>query len=86
MENETPKQKFERELKEKQKAHLEQVRRNIESEWIPCEHDKCNECFGTGINKKGKVCFNHYKNCTCPKCRTTPGNYTPFKNYFYATK
>lgn len=81
MEKETPKQKFERELKEKQIAHLEGIRKRLEVEWTPCKHDLCSDCFGTSIKRDGTAC-SHYLVCNCPKCSTSLGRtYSPFRNF-----
>lgn len=34
---------------------------------IPCAHDRCPECHGTGRKKNGEICV-HMISCRCPKC------------------
>ena len=77
---ETNKEKYERELKEKQRAQLEGVRKRLEANWTPCKHDECTECFGTSIKRNGTVC-SHYLVCNCPKCSVPLGaSYSPYRS------
>lgn len=34
---------------------------------MPCLHDQCNECHGSGKKQDGSPCI-HYLSCNCPKC------------------
>jgi hypothetical protein len=34
---------------------------------IPCIHDTCELCFGTGLKRDGTPCI-HYIACPCPRC------------------
>lgn len=34
---------------------------------IPCLHDQCIECFGSGKKQDGSPCI-HFISCNCPKC------------------
>lgn len=67
---ETEKQRYERELAERQRQHLQNVQGNIDSNWRPCMHDQCTECHGTGVKTNGSPCI-HMINCPCPKCTPT---------------
>lgn len=63
------KEKYEQELAEKRRKHFENLNRKpVEIEFIPCSHDECDECHGTGINKLGRPCV-HMISCRCPKCQ-----------------
>lgn len=64
---------YEKDLREKQKRHLEEVNKNDgwgkgRLPWKPCRHDGCSECHGTGIRKDGSTCV-HMISCDCPRCR-----------------
>jgi len=71
------KEDYERDLKKKQKEHLDRVQQNHPMEWVespeipwqPCMHDQCSECHGTGIKHDGSMCV-HMISCPCPKCST----------------
>lgn len=67
---ETEKQRYERELAERQRQHLENVLGNSSRNWRPCMHDQCTECHGTGIKANGSTCI-HGISCPCPKCTPT---------------
>lgn len=58
---------YERDLAERQRKHLEQLRQSSEHAWRPCLHDSCPTCAGTGVNKFGGSCV-HGISCPCPKC------------------
>lgn len=58
---------YEEELKRRQEEHLEGIRKAHDIHWIPCMHDSCPECVGTGIRKDGSPCV-HGISCPCPKC------------------
>lgn len=58
---------YEKELHNRQKEHLEKVMKNTQPHWQPCMHDKCNECYGTGVKIDGTQCV-HSISCPCPKC------------------
>lgn len=60
------KEKYERELRERQEKHL----KRFEKPWQPCLHDQCRSCHGTGIDKFGGTCI-HMISCSCPKCSPT---------------
>lgn len=57
---------YERELKERQRKHLESLQQANDAQWKPCMHDQCQQCHGTGISARG-VCV-HSVACDCPKC------------------
>lgn len=61
------KEQYEQDLKERQKQHLERINGNSNQNWIPCMHDQCQECHGTGIKQNGATCI-HMISCGCPKC------------------
>jgi len=79
IQNQVDKDQYEQDLKEKQKNHIEGIKKNqhlLNSEkniqipnviWRPCLHDTCSSCFGTGMKSDGSMCV-HYISCTCPKC------------------
>ncbi len=58
------KKEYKKKLEEKKREHLKFVN---EEKWMPCFHDGCSECLGTGIKKTGGTCI-HYISCPCPKC------------------
>lgn len=60
-------EQYERDLKERQRKHLEQVRGQNNVPWRPCMHDQCTECHGTGVRAYGGACI-HMIACPCPKC------------------
>lgn len=60
------KDRYERDLKERQRRHLENVKTGGER-WQPCLHDGCAECHGTGIRHDGSICA-HAISCPCPRC------------------
>lgn len=62
---------YEEDLKRRQNKHLRAVekrKQSVDSLWVPCAHEKCEECIGTNIKKNGSQCI-HYLVCNCPKCR-----------------
>jgi hypothetical protein len=61
----TSRELYEEELRRKQREHLSQVYRN--TPFIPCAHDACTNCVGTGIGKDGRPCV-HALSCNCTKC------------------
>jgi len=63
--NNVNREEYERELRKRQREHLEQV--NQKPDWQPCLHDQCPECHGTGIRVGGGICV-HGISCPCPKC------------------
>ena len=63
----TKRDKYESELKKKQKEHLAKIANRKHDEWIPCAHDACTSCFGTGIKVDGTFCV-HMISCPCQKC------------------
>ena len=62
---ETERDRYERELAERQARHLAQFHNDMN--WRPCMHDQCTECHGTGIRHGGGACI-HGISCPCPKC------------------
>jgi hypothetical protein len=64
VDSERKREEYEKDLFEKQKKHLENVKNR---RWKPCRHDGCPECHGTGIKKDGTQCV-HMLYCDCPKC------------------
>ena len=58
-------ERYYEQLREAQRIHLEQVRRN--EFWKPCAHDQCPACLGTGIKRTGGACI-HMLACSRPKC------------------
>ena len=60
-------EQYEKDLKERQRQHLEKVYSRENSFWQPCMHDQCTSCFGTGIRTDGTSCI-HGLSCPCPKC------------------
>lgn len=66
---------YERDLKERQKIHLQNVSTYTNRNWKPCVHDSCPSCIGTGIKADGSVCV-HMIYCTCPKCSPSYTNST----------
>ncbi len=66
----TDRERFERDLKERQRQHLQNIQGQQERNWRPCMHDQCTECHGTGIKSNGSACV-HGLSCPCPKCSPT---------------
>ena len=60
-------ERYERELAEIKRKHLEAVGQARVSDWQPCLHDGCPECHGTGVRLDGSSCV-HMISCPCPKC------------------
>lgn len=60
------KEEYEKDLKSRQKIHLDNVSNPI-GFWQPCLHDQCLQCIGTGVKISGESCI-HFIYCTCPKC------------------
>ena len=58
---------YERDLKKRQKQHLDNIKMNQDRFWKPCTHDQCPSCVGTGIRFDGSLCI-HNLYCDCPKC------------------
>ncbi len=61
-------EQYEKDLAERQRRHLEDIKRKSDSNWRPCMHDSCTKCHGTGIDSIGFPCV-HMISCPCPKCR-----------------
>lgn len=66
------KEAYEKDLKSRQKEHLDNVLRLNQGNtfihpWKPCLHDQCYACHGTGITATGQHCI-HMLSCDCPKC------------------
>lgn len=57
-------------LKRRQEDHLRNIRKNKEPFYIPCLHDSCPNCIGTGLKSDGSICV-HMIYCSCPKCSPT---------------
>ena len=68
-------EEYERELKDRQRRHLDGVRNNNNLFWKPCAHDLCPMCHGTGIKIDGSPCV-HMIACNCPKCSLEGGRQT----------
>ena len=67
------KNEYEEDLTRRQTKHLKNAgHQDKEEDWIPCLHDKCSECVGTGIKKDGTPCI-HFISCPCSKCRPHMG-------------
>ena len=58
---------YEKDLKDRQKKHLENMPKINKITFQPCAHDSCPECVGTGKKKDGTICIHHMV-CSCPKC------------------
>lgn len=58
---------YEDDLQRRQKEHLDNVYNKQNQNWIPCLHDSCPDCLGTGIKRDGSMCI-HGISCPCPKC------------------
>ena len=58
---------YEKNLAERQEAHLKGVRGLEDTNWQPCLHDGCPDCVGTGVKRFGGSCV-HAISCPCPKC------------------
>lgn len=54
-------------LRRRQKAHLEEVRRNTQGPESGCLHNSCPECIGTWVKRDGTACV-HMISCPCPRC------------------
>lgn len=58
---------FKNKLTKKQQEHLRKALRWKEKEEsVPCRHDECTQCYGTGVKINGERCV-HYLSCNCPK-------------------
>jgi len=60
-------EEYYRNLRERQRLHLESVKRRQNGPFRPCTHDSCQLCHGTGIKCDGSACI-HFIHCSCPKC------------------
>ena len=58
---------YEEDLQRRQKEHLDNIYNRQNQNWIPCLHDSCPDCLGTGIKRDGSICI-HAISCPCPKC------------------
>jgi len=58
---------YERDLRRRQTEHLRNVRQQFSRPHMPCMHDACPECIGTGVKRDGSPCV-HGISCPCPKC------------------
>jgi len=65
--NNIDRQQYEKDLAERQRRHLENVKENTNPYWQPCLHDGCPECLGTGVKIDGSTCI-HMISCGCSKC------------------
>ena len=61
------KEEYEKDLKKRQKQHLNRMRNLQDKDWKPCVHDSCPHCIGTGVRLDGSQCI-HMIYCNCPKC------------------
>jgi len=59
---------YEENLKKTQQEHIDRINGN--GVWIPCMHDQCTDCHGTGLKLYGGMCI-HNLSCSCPKCLVT---------------
>lgn len=66
----TSREDYERDLRERQKKHLDQVYGNQNQSWQACMHDQCPDCHGAGVRLDGSMCV-HGLSCPCPKCTPT---------------
>jgi hypothetical protein len=57
-----------RQLRERQKKHLEGL--SLDIDLGPCAHESCPHCHGTGIKGDGTPCV-HFISCGCPRCTPT---------------
>ena len=57
---------YDENLKKRQENHLKQVD-SLRKTTIPCCHDNCGSCHGTGVKLDGSRCV-HMLSCPCPKC------------------
>lgn len=60
-------EEYEKNLRERQRKHFEEIRKNQDNHWQPCLHDQCPQCHGTGVKLDGSMCV-HSISCSCPKC------------------
>ena len=59
---------YEEDLKRRQEEHLRQVQGGgLGEPFVPCLHEQCPECIGTGVRRDGSACI-HCISCPCPKC------------------
>lgn len=58
---------YERELKQRQKEHLDNIQNHNNANWRPCLREQCPSCHGTGLKYDGCFCV-HGISCPCPKC------------------
>ncbi len=63
----TDEEEYNRGLQERQKRHLDGICNPHSAPWMPCMHDSCPQCVGTGIKGDGSICV-HCISCPCPKC------------------
>lgn len=59
-------EQYENDLQKRQAEHLQ----GMNKIFIPCLHDSCPECIGTGKKIGGEMCI-HFISCSCPKCSPT---------------
>jgi hypothetical protein len=60
---------YESDLRRRQAEHLAGIRvLQYVTNYIPCRHDQCPECVGTGIKQDGSPCVHNFVRCSCPKC------------------
>jgi hypothetical protein len=58
---------YDKDLRKRQKEHLDSIKSNWRQAWVKCMHDSCGECLGTGRKRDGSMCI-HMISCPCPKC------------------
>jgi len=63
----TNREDYEADLRKRQREHLDKVRGTTDKDWIPCAHNSCRECIGTGMKKNGSLCL-HGLVCYCSRC------------------
>ncbi len=66
----TNRDQYQRNLDERQKKHLDEIKRRQDAAFTPCAHDACTSCHGTGVKVSGEACF-HHLSCKCRKCNPT---------------
>lgn len=60
-------EEYDRQLRDRQRQHLDAVKQRQQMQWQPCAHHGCMQCYGTGIKLDGSMCV-HFISCSCPRC------------------
>ena len=55
------KEKYEKDLRNKQEKHLNDVKQKRNIKWKPCLHEQCSNCHGTGVKIDGQPLYTFYK-------------------------